>query len=126
MNHRQSILEWITTIIKYVLIVILILFFVKESKRFYEIGYSVFAQEAVSEEGQGRIITVEVTDSMSVSDIGQMLEEKGLIENAEIFPIQERFSSSNGKMKPGIYDLSTEMTPDEMMAVMSPEEEEEE
>ena len=44
MNHRQSILEWITTIIKYVLIVILILFFVKESKRFYEIGYSVFAQ----------------------------------------------------------------------------------
>ena len=126
MHHRQSILEWVVTIVKYVLIIILILFFIRESKRFYEIGYSIFAQEAVAPEGLGRTITVEIRDNMSVQEIGNMLEEKGLIKDAEVFPLQERLSSWHGKIVPGIYDLSTDMTPDEMLEIMSPEQEEEE
>ena len=125
MNHRQSILEWIINIGKYVLIVVVILFFVRKSKDFYQMGYEIFAQESVDPIGNGRIIVVEITRDMSVSDIGEMLEEKGLITDSTIFPIQERLSDAHDKIVPGIYELSTEMTVNDILETISPDETEE-
>ena len=48
-----------------------------------------------------------------------MLEEKGLIEDARLFVVQELLSAYHGEILPGIYDLSTSMTAEEMLAVMS-------
>ena len=124
MNHRQSILEWIINIGKYVVIIVLILFFVRKSQDFYQMGYAIFAQEGVDEPGAGRIIAVEITPGMSASDVGDMLEEKGLIADATIFPIQERLSNYHDKIQPGIYELSTEMTTEEILEAISPETEE--
>ena len=48
-----------------------------------------------------------------------MLEEKGLIRDGRLFMIQELLSEHHGKIQPGIYDLNTAMTSQEMLAVMS-------
>ena len=55
-----------------------------------------------------------------------MLEEKGLIKDADLFIVQERLSSYHDKIQPGIYDLSTGMTASEMLQIMSMGNEEEE
>lgn len=91
----------------------------------YDYGFRVFAEEPVST-GEGRTISVYVEDGNSPKDVGNMLQEKGLIRDANLFMIQELLSESHGKIQPGIYDLSTSMTAQEMLAVMSEQAESEE
>ena len=68
---------------------------------------------------QGRTITVGISENMSVKDIALMLEEKGLIEDADLFVVQELLSAYHGELRPGIYDLGTDMTATQMMEIMS-------
>lgn len=56
-----------------------------------------------------------MTDGMTAVQVGKLLQEDGLIKDAEVFSYQERFSSYHGKIYPGTYTLSTEMTPSEMI-----------
>lgn len=91
----------------------------------YDFGYRIFAEEPV-ELGTGRTISVSIVEGKSVSEIGDILEEKGLIRDAKLFYFQEMFSEYKGELKPGVYELSTGMTPYEMMEIMSASDEEEE
>lgn len=119
MNGKESVLDIIGSIAKYVVIIIVVLFFISLARRGYETGYSIFNQSAVDETGQGHEVTVEITQGMSVKEIGKLLKKEGLIEDDTIFVAQEYFSSYHGELMPGTYTLSTEMTPDEMMAIMA-------
>ena len=91
----------------------------------YDFGYRIFAEEPV-ELGTGRTVSVSIVEGKSVSEIGDILEEKGLISDAKLFYFQEMFSEYKGELKPGVYELSTGMTPYEMMEIMSASDEEEE
>lgn len=84
----------------------------------YDFGYRIFAEEPVSP-APGVTISVAIVEGKSTKEIGEILEEKGLIRSAALFFLQEKFSSYHGKLQPGIYELSTAMTPEEMMAIMS-------
>jgi len=86
----------------------------------YDYGYRVFTESPVSV-GEGRTISVEIKDGQSALDIGKMLKQKGLIRDERIFFIQETLSEYRGKEVPGIYDLSTAMTAQEMLAIICPE-----
>ncbi len=113
-------------IVKVVILAAVVLFIFRGATQAYNFGYKVFADEPMSISG-GRTITVGISDSMSTSDIAQMLEEKGLIEDAKLFVVQELLSAHHGEIAPGIYDLSTAMTAQEMLALMAaPAEEEDE
>lgn len=115
----QEALDWVGDIIKVVLVVVVVMFCIAASGRAYRIGYSIFYEKALAEEGFGESIEVTVTEGMSTAQIGNMLKEAGLIEDAAVFPYQERFSSYHGEIRPGTYTLSTEMTPSEMIKVMA-------
>ncbi len=91
----------------------------------YDFGYRVFAEEPM-ELGTGRTVSVSIVEGKSVSEIGEILEEKGLIRDAKLFYFQEMLSEYRGELKPGVYELSTGMTPYEMMEIMSATEETEE
>ncbi len=115
LKDGQGTLDWIGDVVKVVLIIVVIMFCVTMSHRAYEIGYSIFYEEAVDEKGSGRTVEVTVTDGMTAAQVGKLLQEDGLIKDAEVFSYQERFSSYHGKIYPGTYTLSTEMTPSEMI-----------
>lgn len=115
----------IETVIKVVALVVIIMYVYRAALGAYEFGYLVFAEEPVSRSG-GRIITVAITGDFTVKGVGEMLEEKGLIRDANLFIVQELLSEYRGKLQPGIYDLSTAMTTTEMMETMSAAAEEEE
>ena len=86
----------------------------------YDYGYCIFTEPAVSS-GEGRTVTVAITEDMSASEIGQLLENKGLIRDAKLFVLQYYLSEYRKDVKPGIFELSTSMTVEEMMAAMVPE-----
>ena len=106
------------TIIKVVVIAGVVLFAFKGASQAYDFGYRVFADQPVSVAG-GRTITVGISENMTVKDIAQMLEEKGLIEDARLLVVQELLSAYHKEIKPGIYDLSTDMTAAQMLEIMS-------
>lgn len=126
MNIKSLIATVLETIIKVVVLAAFVLFVFRGASAAYDFGYRVFADEPVSVAG-GRTITVGIAESASVKEIAEMLEEKGLINDATLFVVQEFLSAYHDKIIPGIYDLSTDMTADEMLEIMStPAEEAEE
>lgn len=113
-------------IIKLVAFAFIIMYIFRFSAMAYDYGYRVFTEEPMSL-GEGRTISVYIENDQSVMDVGDMLQEKGLIRDAKLFFVQELLSEHHGNIQPGIYDLSTSMTPEEMLAVIAqkPETEEE-
>lgn len=108
----------VETIIKVVVLAALVMFVLRASTAAYDFGYRVFADEPVSVTG-GRTITVGIAEEADIKDIAEMLEEKGLIADAKLFIVQELLSAYHGEIIPGIYDLSTSMTAEEMLSIMS-------
>jgi len=118
MKIKSLIATVIETIIKIVILAVAIIFIYKGITLAYDFGYKVFADEPVSA-GEGRTITVGVSDGSDVENVAKMLEEKGLIKDANLFVVQELLSEYHGKIQTGIYDLSTDMTAAEMLKIMS-------
>ena len=88
----------------------------------YDYGYRIFTEPAVSS-GDGRTVTVAVTESMSPSDIGKLFESKGLVRDARLFTLQYYLSEFKADVKPGVFELRTSMTAEEMMEAMTVTEE---
>ncbi len=125
MSAKSLILTVLEIIIKVVVVAVVILFAFRTATAAYDFGYRVFADQPVSISG-GRTISVSVAEGASVKEVADMLEEKGLIEDAKLFVVQELLSAYRGEMTPGIYDLSTDMTAQQMLEIMSGSNEEEE
>lgn len=104
-------------IAKLVIGIIVIMVIYKLTVSAYDFGYRIFGEEPVSSVETN--VSVTVLEGKSVMQIGEMLEEKGLIRSAKLFYVQEKVSSYHGDINPGTYKLSPSMTPEEMMAVMS-------
>ncbi len=120
MDIKSLIAIVMETIIKVVILAVVVTFVIRGASSAYDFGYRVFADQPVSVSG-GHTITVGVEEGMSVKDIGEMLEERGLIEDARLFLVQELLSAYHGEIRPGIYDLSTNMTAAQMLEIMSAE-----
>lgn len=86
----------------------------------YSFGYRVYTEPAVSS-GSGQSMLVQVTGEMSLKDLAEILEEKGLIRDARLFYLQATLCKFEPKM--GNYTLKTSMTPSQMMEAMTPIEE---
>ncbi len=85
----------------------------------YDYGYRIFTEEPVSA-GNGRTVTVQVTEDMSAFDIGKLFESKGLVRDWKLFAMQYYLSEYKKDVEPGTFQLSTAMTAEEMMAAMVP------
>jgi len=106
------------TMVKGIVLVMIVMFVYRTAVDAYDFGYRVFAEEPVSRSG-GRTITVAVAEDYTVRGLAEMLKDRGLIRDADLFVVQELLSEFRGQVKPGIYDLSTVMTVAEMLQVMS-------
>ena len=124
MNVKYLIITMLETIVKVVSLAAVVVFVFRTSTQAYDFGYRVFADEPMSVSG-GRTITVGIAEDASLKEIANMLEEKGLIEDANLFIVQELLSAYHGKILPGIYDLSTDMKAEQMLEILSTSTEEE-
>ena len=124
MNVKYLIITMLETIVKIVILAAVVVFVFRTSTQAYDFGYRVFADEPMSVSG-GRTITVGIAEDASLKEIANMLEEKGLIEDANLFIVQELLSAYHGKILPGIDDLSTDMKAEQMLEILSTSTEEE-
>lgn len=123
MNWKYLVGGTAQVIIKVIALVFIVMYIFRMSAAAYDYGYRVFAEPPVST-GEGRTISIYI-EKPAAKDVGEMLQEKGLIRDANLFRIQEMLSEHRGNIQPGIYDLNTSMTAQEILTVIAPETEEE-
>ena len=108
------------TILKIAFTVVVVVVIYRGAIKAYDYGYRIFEEAPVSS-GEGYTITVNITENMSAKEMGQMLADKGLIKDPQLFVFQYMFSEFKDDLLPGEHDLSTAMTVEEMMEEMTKE-----
>ena len=117
MKLNKVILKFVSVSFSILVLLLVVVGLIELGTFCYDFGYRVFTETAV-EEAPGTDIVVQVTEGMSEGDIGDMLEEEGLIRDSKLFFAQLKLSAYSGKLLPGTYTLNTSMTGKEMIAVM--------
>lgn len=117
MNVKQLLGAISAMIIKIAVAVGIIIVVFRLAVYAYDFGYKVFADVPVSQ-GEGRIVSVVISEGQSSRELAKLLEQKGLIEDANVFYIQEKLSDYSDKPKPGVYELSTSMNSQQMLEVL--------
>ncbi|MBQ3798101.1 MAG: endolytic transglycosylase MltG [Butyrivibrio sp.] len=120
MNARKFVLGLLDTAVKIAFVVIVVMLMSKYSKVAYNYGYRIFNQVPVSS-GTGRTVSVTISDGDSAKKIAEKLSNVGLITDKNLFVVQEMFSDYHGLEAAGTYELSTSMTAEEMLQIMSAE-----
>lgn len=118
MSARKFVLGLLDAAVKIAFVIIVVMLISRYSKMAYEYGYHIFNQVPVSS-GTGRTVTVTVSEGDSASTIADKLASVGLITDKNLFKLQEKFSDYHGLETPGTYELSTSMTPEEMLQIMA-------
>ena len=119
MNGRQVAGTVLDTVLKIVIIIAVVMFTYKYATQAYDFGSRLFASQPMAAEENARAIRIALTEEATTMDIAEVLQSKGLIEDAKVFYVQELLSKYHDELKPGIYELSSDMTAEEMMAVMA-------
>lgn len=120
-NTSKVVIRIIGGALSFLLLVLVVLGLIRAGQWAYGFGYRVYTEGAV-DSAPGTDKSVTVTSDMSAKEIGDLLEEKGLIRDAGLFVVQLKLSSYSGQIRSGTYTLNTSMTAEEMMQVMAAEE----
>lgn len=116
------VIDTLGSIIIYAVIAAAILFMAGQAKHYYDVGYGVFSQQGKDARGTGKVVAFTVEEGVKVTKLAEQLEEQGIIDSARLFLIQERVSDYAGMYVTGTYALSSEMTTEEIMRVISAKE----
>lgn len=120
MGNSKVMLNILYSVLSILVIVLIVFVLLKAGDVAYDLGYRVFTEPAL-EKAPGRDLTVEIKKGMSSLELGNLLEEKRLVDNGFLFAIQLELSDYKDKLKSGKYTLNTSQTAKEMMQVMSEE-----
>ncbi len=120
-NTSKVVIRIIGGALSFLFLVLVVLGLIRAGQWAYGFGYRVYTEGAV-DSAPGTDKSVTVTSDMSAKEIGDLLEEKGLIRDAGLFVVQLKLSSYSGQIRSGTYTLNTSMTAEEMMQVMAAEE----
>ena len=117
MDSRKAVFRFLNISVSVLIIVVVILGIYKLGHFAYSFGYRVFTEDSVDvAPGKDRVVLI--SGDMSGSDIGEVLEDKGLINDSKLFLAQLKLSAYSDDLKPGTYTLNTSMTTREMIAIM--------
>ena len=110
----------IRRVISLLALVLIVMLIISLGRNAYRFGYSIFHQEAVSPPPGDRI-TVEIPQNATAGEVATILHNAGLIEDRNLFLVQERLSPYHNHLQSGRFRLSTAQTADEMLAVLAGE-----
>jgi UPF0755 protein len=99
--------------------VALLMAVVSLSTKSYTFAYQVFGNVTVSGE-PGDLATIEVTEGEGTKAIAKDLETKGLVVDKDTFYVRAKLTTGEKKpILPGTYTLSSAMTYDEILSVLT-------
>ena len=115
---RDIITTVLSAVIKILVAVWLVNFIYTKAVEAYDFGYRVFTEPAMSK-APGKDVTVAITEGKSDKAIAQTLYDKGLTRDANLAYLQILASEYREKITPGVYELNTSMTMEEIMQVLA-------
>ena len=118
METKNIVSAVFSAMLKVIIAVLVVIWVYKGAITGYNFGYRIFKQEPMSF-GEGRAVTVTITENMSPKQMGELFLQKGLIDDTTLFMAQYYLSEFSKNLIPGTYELSTAMTVEEMMEVMA-------
>lgn len=121
MSASKVIMKILSICVSLSIMILIVFGLYKAGSAAFDFGYRVFTEEAVATKANGEDKLVQISKDMDEVSIGDLLEQKGLVNSSTLFFIQLKLSAYSDKIKPGNYTLSTSMTAREMMQVMSAE-----
>ena len=119
MKTNDFIIAVLSLILKVVVMIFLVVAVYRMAQTAYDYGYRVFEEPPMST--VGREVTVTITKDMSPKKMGELFYSKGLIRDEKLFWLQYYASDYREDLKSGDFVLSTAMTVEEMMKVMTEE-----
>ena len=126
MDVKQFLGAVSATIIKIVVAAVIIVAVFRLAVYAYDFGFQVFADVPLSE-GEGRTVSVVISEGLGNRELAKVLEQKGLVKDANVFYIYDLLSDYRKKeLKPGTYELSTAMNAEEMLEILCAGDEEQE
>lgn len=121
MEGRKLASTIISVSCKTLLVVLFSLLLIFVGKKVYNFGKDVFSTGAKDTKDNAISISFEIPEDWTNASIAKRLAEAGIVDNAKIFETQIKLSHFDGKFVPGIYEISSAMTPTELMEIFSPE-----
>lgn len=115
---KQFIVSAATAAVKIIVLLLVVRFVAGMASEAYAFGYRIFSEEPVSGE-PGITYTVELSEETTPKQVAQALEDYGLIRDKDLFYVQYLLSPHKDELMPGNYELSTAMTAEQMIEVMS-------
>lgn len=118
MKNLKIMLTVFLTILQMTVILAAIYLVYTGAVKCHDYGYRIFAEPPMTD-GEGTTVQVAVTETMKPKDIGELFQKKGLIRDGKLFILQYYLSEFRKDVKPGIFQLNTSMTVEEMMEAMT-------
>ena len=115
---KQFIVSIATAAVKIIVLILIARYVIGTASEAYAFGYRVFSGEPVSDE-PGIIYTVELSEGTTPKQVAQALEDYGLVRDKDLFYVQYLLSPHKDELMPGNYELSTAMTAEQMLEIMS-------
>jgi len=115
---NKTLYKWIRIAFTVMVVLLVVTGTFSLSFKAYDFGYRVFTESPI-DEAPGVNVEVTIEESMSAKKIGKLLEEKGLVRDADLFVVQYKLSAYSGEILPGTYTLNTSQTAKEMMIIMA-------
>lgn len=98
--------------------VCIILLFVLVFSNAYEFAHDVFAP-VCKDDSDESVVAVTILDDSSVWDVGDALDEAGVVKNKYALCIKIYITKKAPKIRPGTYELSPSYTNDEIITVIT-------
>lgn len=115
---KQFLVSVATAAVKIIVLILIVRYVMGIASEAYAFGYRIFSEEPVSSE-PGIVYTVELTEETTPKQVAQALEDYGLIRDRDLFYVQYLLSPHKDELMPGSYELSTAMTAEQMLEIMS-------
>ncbi|MBO4749406.1 MAG: endolytic transglycosylase MltG [Lachnospiraceae bacterium] len=126
MKRDSIILGFVGIALHVALLVMAVMLIRQYAVKCYDLGYRVFKEPPVTQEGTPKVLKITIADGVSPKAIGDTLESKGLIRDSNLFVLQYYCSEYREEIKAGTYELDSSMTAEDMFATMAGYVEEEE
>ena len=117
MSWKDIIFAIFETAFKLVVAVVVVVAIYRGANLAFDYGYRIFEEPSMSE--IGRDVTVTIPEGMSAEEMGELLYQKGLIRDVNLFRLQYLVSEFKEDLNPGKFVLSTSMEVEEMLEVMA-------
>ena len=82
-------------------------------------GKDIFNEQPFETPGQGKTVIVDIPEKPSIMQVAKILEKSGAIEDSKLFYIQAILSNYAKKFVGGKYEVRSDMTPTEIMSVIT-------